>query len=163
MEFRTVKVTVVHNLVFWYVRRVLANTILFRCATVGGNRTEECILLWAMYSRFRIDVASHMVRHWMFHASRISDTISFGGLLTPNALKVRMDLSRPSPLPGDIPTINLKYVTLTDKFDLHEGAYYVKFNGNTGTRLWLPTNLTSIADRTGSCFPALRLQPEKKP
>ncbi|GAB2223472.1 hypothetical protein Droror1_Dr00017613, partial [Drosera rotundifolia] len=80
VEFKTTKVSVVHNPVFWRSR-----------------------------------------------------CISFGGLVTPIIVKAGMDLSTLSPLSGDIPTIDLKYVTLTEEFDLHEGAYYLKFSGNTGT------------------------------
>lgn len=52
-------------------------------------------------------MASYMVPHWIFHAVRDSSTFSVGGLLTPIAQMVRMDLSTFSPLSGDIPTINL--------------------------------------------------------
>ncbi|GAB2236989.1 hypothetical protein Droror1_Dr00026871 [Drosera rotundifolia] len=38
-------------------------------------------------------------------------------------------------LPRDIPTIDLQYVTSTDKFCLHEVAYYLKFSVNTEKRL----------------------------
>ncbi|GAB2233052.1 hypothetical protein Droror1_Dr00002266 [Drosera rotundifolia] len=74
-----------------------------------------------------------------------------------------MDLYTLGTFPGDIPTIDLSYVTLTDKFDLHEGAYYLKFSGNTGIRLWLPSDLTSITDWTGWCFRALCLKLTKNP
>ncbi|GAB2233072.1 hypothetical protein Droror1_Dr00002286, partial [Drosera rotundifolia] len=122
----TAKVFAVHNPIFWYVHRVLAHIVSCHYAKMGGIQSEECMLLWAMYSRIRADVASHKLHHWMFHAVRASGTISFGGLLTPIAKTVWMDLSTLSPFPGDIPTIDLQYVILTDKFDLQERAYYLK-------------------------------------
>ncbi|GAB2233214.1 hypothetical protein Droror1_Dr00002433 [Drosera rotundifolia] len=116
-----------------------------------------------MYSKFRVDVESHMVRHWMFHAARISGTITFRGLLTLNALKLGMDLSTLIHLPEDILTIDLQYVTLMDKYGLQVGAYYLKFSENIGIRLWLPSDLTSITEWTAWRFPALRHKPAMKP
>lgn len=70
------------NPIFWYLHRVMANTI-FGCGDSEGVVCQsELIILWAMINDVNIDTGSHFIRHLVKIRKGSAGAIIVGGLIT---------------------------------------------------------------------------------
>lgn len=90
---KTAKSTSIKNLIFQYMHRVLSNSIFERWESDGAVRATEFYILWCLATGYNVNIGFYLAKYLVKVASASRGQIMIGGLITPIAISLGINVS----------------------------------------------------------------------
>lgn len=100
LNIKFAKSTAIQNPILRYVHRILSSSLFPRGDSEGAVTVLELFIMWSMFNNVQLDICYYLIRHFLKNISRKGGKIVVGGLITPIAYHLKLDLQDAEPVVG---------------------------------------------------------------